>query len=226
MTKDEIIIQAKYSPHFLIRHKAPPYLAQDSVALQVIKSFKNTLDKLRVANVDDYFLHRLFESAAQTYAAWGVMQEIKHRGGTRLLGISQVDADTLESVCERAEEKPGVVQNSFSPKDDYDIKVRNFCKTHQTTYQAFGILGLANQEVLSSLAVMDLAQKAGVSPQAALPMLVLHCANEAGEKFGVLGGSAKAVHLEENMRCIQQGDVRDVEGLEDFRARMFFSSTE
>lgn len=122
-TRNEITIQAKYSPAFFFRHKTPPYLAQDPIPSQVIKSFKNTLQKLQVSQVDVNFLHRPFESLAQTYAAWEAMQEIKRQGGCRMLGISQVDITTLKAIWENADEKPAVVQNPFLPQHGYCTEV-------------------------------------------------------------------------------------------------------
>lgn len=224
--RNKLTLQCKYSPRVFFRRKSPPYNLEDPIALKVLKSFASTLTSLKLAHVDVFFLHRPLPMISQTFAAWEAMEEISRRGGATRLGISQVDKETLRELWERSDLKPSVVQNYFTSSNNYDYELRQFCKARGIVYQAFGVLGGHNHELLALEIVREMASKEGLSREAAFIALLFHAASLNGEAFCVLVGSSNKAHIEENFKAWTVAQHLDVDAMEDFQKRLFFCSGE
>lgn len=202
LQRNQIIIQAKYSPPTFFRNKKPPYDPADIIPLQVIKSFQATLLNLRVSYIDVYFLHRPFRSEGYTFAAWEAMEEIVRRGGARYLGISQVSLEFLQDLVQKADIPPRFVQNHCCSTNGYDRDVRAYCRDHGIVYQCFGLLA----EVTKPTSI----ERVPTMGEASKLVTFLIDARRAGEQLCVLDGSRDLIHMRQNrkaMETVQNGDI-------------------
>jgi diketogulonate reductase-like aldo/keto reductase len=67
---------------------------------------------------------------------WHAMEELKRRGKTRMLGISNVDIAQLEELYAHAAIKPALVQNRCFASRGWDREVRLFCHAHGMAYHS------------------------------------------------------------------------------------------
>lgn len=118
-------------------------------------------------------------------------------GDIRTLGISNIDAPTLEGLYEAAAIKPVVVQNRFYYRTLWDQDVRNFCKEKGIVYQSFWTL-TANPHLLKSSPVSDMAQAIGISQAAALYLCVM-----ALGKVSVLNGTTREEVMSQDLASLE-----------------------
>ncbi|MEJ7640506.1 MAG: aldo/keto reductase, partial [Singulisphaera sp.] len=85
------------------------------------------------------------------------MEAIHVSGRARLLGVSNVTLEQLESLCQGARVRPRFVQNRCYAARGWDRDVRAFCAANGLVYQGFSLL-TANRE---ALARPELARIAG-----------------------------------------------------------------
>lgn len=111
----------------------------------------------------------------------------------RTIGISNVPLHILRRLYDLADVKPSIVQNRFTPENDYDTSVRRFCRAKGVNYQAFGVLK-DNEEILDSILIEEVMASLdkGLSREAALYLLILGL----GENMTILDGTES----EEEMR--------------------------
>ena len=91
------------------------------------------------------------------------MEDHYRTGKAKMIGISNVQADQLQELCEKASVKPMVVQNRCYAVMGWDKEVRDICKTQGIIYQGFSLL-TANQDVLRDPQVWDVAKRVGANP--------------------------------------------------------------
>jgi len=80
-----------------------------------------------------------------------------------MIGISNVQADQLQELCEKASVKPMVVQNRCYAVMGWDKELRKICKAQGIIYQGFSLL-TANQDVLRDPQVWEIAKRVGANP--------------------------------------------------------------
>jgi diketogulonate reductase-like aldo/keto reductase len=85
----------------------------------------------------------------------------------RSLGICNTDLPILRVIYAKSTIEPSVVQNPFHCKTSYDGDVRVYCSERRIQYQGFWTL-TANQHLLSSGLIDEVASQVGVSREVAL----------------------------------------------------------
>ena len=116
------------------------------------------------------------------------MEAIQQRGGARLLGVSNVTVEQLQSLCRQARIQPRFVQNRCRATQGWDRSARRFCNDHGIVYQGFSLL-TANREALSRPAIREIAQAYGRP----IPQIVFRFAIEVG--MIPLTGTSSADHM-------------------------------
>ncbi|KAF7586187.1 hypothetical protein BBP40_009316 [Aspergillus hancockii] len=161
-----------------------PYDPNTSVTEQAHASIKSSLENLRPSDapesideayIDMLILHSPLPTMSQTLEAWSVFETyVPHR--IRNLGISNCTLPLLRELSTLVKVQPAVVQNRFYVGTQFDVPLRSYCRDNQILYQSFWTL-TANPDLVQSDAVQLLADRAEVSPAAALYCLVLGLGN-------------------------------------------------
>lgn len=113
LVREELFVQTKYTFQRGQDHRLP-YNPDSSISNQVEVSFASSLQHLAVDRIDSYVLHGPSSPVGfnrDDWSAWRAMENIYDSGRTRLLGVSNVSLDQLESLCRDARVLPPFVQN-------------------------------------------------------------------------------------------------------------------
>ena len=113
-----------------------------------------------------------------------------------MIGISNVSADQLRLLCERAVHKPMVVQNRCYAALGWDQDVRDICRTQGIIYQGFSLL-TANRDIFGDPELRAMAAKYGMG----LAQLVFRFAMQVG--MLPLTGTTNQQHMTEDLRSDQ-----------------------
>ena len=165
IARDELFLQTKFTS-LSGQDQRLPYDAEAPVAQQVQQSFASSLEHLGVERIDSYVLHGpMYQTGLcdDDWAAWRAMEAIYDGGQARLLGVSNVGLEQLESLYRDARVKPRVVQNRCFAVRGWDRSVREFCRAHDMLYQGFSLL-TANRQVLADPHVECIAERHDRSP--------------------------------------------------------------
>lgn len=160
--RDDLFLQTKYTFIHGQDHRLP-YDPHAPIATQVEQSFASSLEHLGVTALDCYVLHGPSTRMGLTdddWNAWRAMEQILDRGGTKLLGVSNVSLQQLQLLCQDARIQPAFVQNRCYAATGWDRAVRTFCQEHQIVYQGFSLL-TANTAALSRPEVAAIAKRHG-----------------------------------------------------------------
>ena len=216
-TREDIVIQSKFTP-FVMYNIASicPYHATDELEVQVLKSFAHTMSNLKVDYLDVYLLHRPFENLKDSLRTWSMMEAISMKGGTRFLGLCQVDIWTLAEVFEHSRTRPVVVQNRQTKKNGFDVAVKRFCRERDLVYQAYGIMAEENRDLLELSCVVEHAASTGLSTSSALISLLVARERRQGLRFCVLEGSRSVDHMQDNLRATSKGSFPATNLVDDF----------
>src|SRR2546425_10686494 len=112
-TRDRLFLQTKFTPVNGQAHRTP-YDASADLTTQVKQSFASSLAHLQTEYVDSYVLHGPYQRQGLGDAdreVWAAMEGLYQSGKAKMIGISNVTAEQLTQLCERAEVKPMGVQN-------------------------------------------------------------------------------------------------------------------
>ncbi len=157
--RDELYIQTKFTPIDGQDQSNMPYLKEDSLDIQIIKSFENSKKNLHTNFIDSYVLHSPIFPATKLNIAWNTMESFYDKKEVGQLGISNCyDLDVLQYIYKNSRIKPAVVQNRFYAQTSYDKELREWCKEKGIIYQSFWSL-TANPQLLESDIISNLAQK-------------------------------------------------------------------
>jgi diketogulonate reductase-like aldo/keto reductase len=192
--RDDLFLQTKFTYRPGQDHRLP-YDPAAPLALQVAQSLKSSLDHLATDHVDSYVLHGPSSNYDWTEAdteVWEAMRRERDAGGTRLLGVSNVSQRHLQQIASTRTELPAFVQNRCYARLGWDRDIRQFCDTHQITYQGFSLL-TANQEVLHHPRISDLAASAKATPA----QIVFNFARRIG--ILPLTGTTSAEHMQQDL---------------------------
>jgi diketogulonate reductase-like aldo/keto reductase len=162
LARDDLFLQTKFTFRRGQDHRLP-YDPQAPIAAQVAQSCASSLEHLGVEAVDSYVLHGPTLRAGLVVAdweAWRAMESLHASGRVRLLGVSNVSLEQLESLARGARVKPRFVQNRCYASQGWDHDVRQFCRAHEIVYQGFSLL-TANRDVLTHLEIVRIAQQHG-----------------------------------------------------------------
>lgn len=200
ISRCDVLIQSKFSPWSMHKHSVP-FNQDDDPQLQVLKSFSRSINDLQLDYLDVYYLHRSFQSMADTMVAWRMMEQLVHRGVVRNLGLSQVDYQCLVQVFDDAHVKPSVVQNRFTSHNAYDQKVIRFCAEHKISYQIFGLFREENRALLELPIIKEFADTEHVTPESALITLLLAAAGTQDLQLAILDGTRDETHMGGNLKA-------------------------
>ena len=165
VTRDDVWLQTKFT--FVAgQDRRLPYDPSAPITTQVQQSFASSLEHLGVERLDSLVLHgpsRRTGVHEDDVEAWRSMEAIHSKGGTRALGVSNVDAAQLAKICEIAAVAPSFVQNRCFAAMGWDAEVRAICRERGIAYQGFSLL-TANPHVLQDTQVRAIAKAKRCTP--------------------------------------------------------------
>lgn len=177
VTRDDLFLQTKFTFRGGQDHRLP-YDPDAPIATQVEQSLANSLEHLGTDEIDSYLLHGPTTTcglAAADWEAWRAMEDIHDSGRVRLLGVSNVTLEQLQSLCEEARIQPRVVQNRCYASRGWDRQVRQFCTANELVYQGFSLL-TANHRALADSELARIAKRHGRT----VPQIVFRFALDVG----------------------------------------------
>jgi len=160
--RDDLFLQTKFTFRAGQDHRLP-YDPDAPIPTQVEQSFESSLEHLGVDYLDSYLLHGPIARTGLTpadWAAWRAMEQIHDSGRARLLDLSNMTLEQLQSLCRDVRVRPRFVQNRCYASQGWDRDVREFCAAHEIVYQGFSLL-TANQDLLARREVIEIAQRLG-----------------------------------------------------------------
>jgi len=212
VTRDDLFLQTK----FTFRSGPDHRLSYDPAALipiQVEQSFASSLEHLGTEVIDSYLLHGPSKSRGLTSAdwdAWRAMEAIHDSGRARMLGVSNINLEQLESLCQQARVRPSFVQNRCYAVRGWDRRVREFCAANELIYQGFSLLTANRQE----LACSELARIARRHVRT-VPQIVFRFAIDIG--MIPLTGTTNAEHMRADLDVfdfrLAPDELERIEGL-------------
>ncbi len=194
ITRQDVFIQTKYTFIDGQDHRLP-YDPDAPVAAQVRQSYEKSLEHLGTDYLDSYVLHgpsTHFGLVAEDWDAWREMEMIFDEGGTRFLGVSNVDYGQLVELCEGSAVTPGFVQNRCYAVTGWDREIRAFCREMNIIYQGFSLL-TANRQILASVEIADLARLYQKTPS----QIIFRFARQAG--MLPLTGTTSTEHMAQDL---------------------------
>jgi diketogulonate reductase-like aldo/keto reductase len=192
ITRDQLFLQTKYTSANGQDHRTP-YDVKADLTTQVRQSFDSSLAHLQTDYLDSYVLHGPQYRrglGAEDWEVWAAMEQLYESKKVRMIGVSNVSADQLTLLCEKAKHKPMVVQNRCYAAFGWDQDVRAICRTHHLVYQGFSLL-TANREVFADPDIRAMAARYGMG----LAQLVFRFAIQIG--MLPLTGTTNAQHMRE-----------------------------
>ncbi len=163
--REDLFLQTKFTPVNGQDHRTP-YDASADLTTQVNQSFASSLEHLHTDYLDSYVLHGPYSRwgiGPSDQEVWTAMEELLSADKTKMIGISNVSADQLSQLCDKARVKPMVVQNRCYAVMGWDKAVRQICQAEGIIYQGFSLL-TANREVLIDPDIQQIATRLGADP--------------------------------------------------------------
>jgi diketogulonate reductase-like aldo/keto reductase len=195
ITRDKLFLQTKFTPVNGQDHRTP-YDVNASITTQVNQSFESSLAHLHTDHLDSYVLHGPYHRQGlgpEDWEVWRTLEALYDAGRTKMIGISNVTAEQLTLLCERARHKPMVVQNRCYAAFGWDKAVREICRAHHVVYEGFSLL-TANREVFVEPDVRAMAARYGVG----LAQIVFRFAMQIG--MLPLTGTTNPQHMKEDLQ--------------------------
>jgi diketogulonate reductase-like aldo/keto reductase len=162
VAREDLFLQTKFTFRPGQDHRLP-YDPAAPIPVQVEQSFASSLEHLGTAVIDSYMLHgptRRSGLGPADWEAWRAMEAIHDSGQARLLGVSNVTLEQLDSLCQGARVRPRFVQNRCYAARGWDREVRAFCAANGLVYQGFSLL-TANREALARPELARIADRHG-----------------------------------------------------------------
>jgi diketogulonate reductase-like aldo/keto reductase len=192
--RDRLFLQTKFTSANGQDHRTP-YDVRADLTTQVAQSFESSLAHLHTDYVDSYVLHGPHYRrglAAEDWEVWAAIEQLYASRRAKIIGISNVTAEQLALLCDRATHKPMVVQNRCYASLGWDQEVRGICRAHRIIYQGFSLL-TANREVFADPEVRAMAAKYGMG----LAQLIFRFAMQIG--MLPLTGTTNPQHMKEDL---------------------------
>jgi diketogulonate reductase-like aldo/keto reductase len=190
VSRDDLFLQTKFTFRDGQDHRLP-YDPNAGISVQVEQSFASSLTHLGTNTIDSYVLHGPSQRSGlgdADWEAWRAMEAIHASGRARLLGISNVTLEQLQTLCDGAKVRPRFVQNRCYAVRGWDRDIRKFCAANGLTYQGFSLL-TANRDVLSSSLVKGISVRCNSAPA----QVIFRFALDVG--MIVLTGTSNANHM-------------------------------
>ena len=194
VTRSDLFLQTK----FTFRHGQDnrlPYDPQAPIPDQVKQSFMSSLGHLKTDIIDSYVLHgptNRVGLSSDDWAAWGAMEKLHLSGQARLIGVSNVTLEQIQSLCKEARIQPRFVQNRCYAARGWDKQIRQFCSTNGIAYQGFSLL-TANQAVMAHNELVQIAERHGRT----ICQIIFRFAIDIG--IIVLTGTTNSDHMREDL---------------------------
>jgi diketogulonate reductase-like aldo/keto reductase len=195
-TRDKLFLQTKFTSVNGQDHRTP-YDATADLTMQVKQSFASSLTHLKTDYVDSYVLHGPYSRQGlgkADWEVWAAMEALYLSGKTKMIGISNVTAEQLRQLCERAVHKPMVVQNRCFAVTGWDQEVREICRGQGILYQGFSLL-TANGAVLADPEIRAIAKRLG----AGIAQVIFRFAMQIG--MLPLTGTTNPQHMKEDLQA-------------------------
>lgn len=195
LTRDKLFLQTKFTPLDGHDHRVP-YDVKAGITAQVAQSFESSLVHLHTDRLDSYVLHGPYSRRGlgpDDWEVWAAIEALYDAGKTRMIGISNVSAEQLVLLCERARHKPMVVQNRCYAAFAWDQAVREICRTHGIIYQGFSLL-TANRGIFMEPDIRAMAAKYGTG----LAQIVFRFSMQIG--MLPLTGTSNQQHMKEDLQ--------------------------
>lgn len=212
VARHNLFLQTKFTFRAGQDHRLP-YDPQAPTGLQVEQSFASSLAHLGTDFIDSYLLHGPSVRtglAPEDWGAWGAMEEIHARGQVRWLGVSNVNLEQLQRLCDAARVRPRFVQNRCYAIQGWDRRVREFCAANNIIYQGFSLL-TANREALGRPELAKIAERYGRNT----PQIIFRFALDVG--MMPLTGTSDAGHMEADLDIfafrLAPAEVEQIAGL-------------
>lgn len=197
--RESLFLQTKFTSVHGQDHRTP-YAASADLTTQVRQSFASSLDHLHTDHLDSYVLHGPYYRrglAAEDWEVWAAMEELYRAKKTRVLGASNVSAEQLALLCDKATVKPMVVQNRCYAVMGWDDEVRRLCRDQGIVYQGFSLL-TANEEFFGAPAIQSAATRLETGPA----QVIFRFAQQIG--MLPLTGTTSAQHMKEDLAVEHQ----------------------
>lgn len=194
--RESLFLQTKFTSVNGQDHRTPYDVTAD-LTTQVAQSFDSSLSHLHTDYLDSYVLHGPYYRRGlgkEDWEVWAAIEALYDAGKTRMIGVSNVSAEQLALLCEKARHKPMVVQNRCYAAFGWDQEVRALCRTHNLIYQGFSLL-TANREVFTEPAIRAMA----VKYQTGLAQIVFRFSQQVG--MLPLTGTTNQQHMAEDLQC-------------------------
>ena len=195
ITRDKLFLQTKFTSVNGQDHRLP-YDARASITTQVQQSFASSLTHLHTDYLDSYVLHGPYSRrglGAEDWEVWAAIESLYDAGKTKMIGISNVTADQLTLLCNKAKHKPMMVQNRCYAAFGWDKEVREICRINQIMYQGFSLL-TANSGIFAEPDLRAMAAKY----QTGLAQIVFRFAQQVG--MLPLTGTTNVQHMKEDLQ--------------------------
>ena len=183
----------------MARTIVPPTMRSANLTTQVTQSFDSSLAHLHTDYLDSYVLHGPYQRqglGAADWEVWAAIEGLYRSGKTKMIGISNVTAEQLTQLCDRATVKPMMVQNRCYAALGWDKEVREICRAHGIIYQGFSLL-TANREVFADPGIRAIAQRLGTG----LAQVVFRFAMQVG--MLPLTGTTNQQHMKDDLEAEQ-----------------------
>lgn len=180
-----------------------PYDPEAPIGEQVHQSFASSLEHLRTDYIDSLVLHGPSQRAGlgeDDRAAWRAMEEVHADGGARFLGVSNVTAEQLATLCEFAEVTPSFVQNRCFARMGWDARVREICGAYGIIYQGFSLL-TANAREVSTERIAKIAAARSLT----LAQLIFLFARQVG--ILPLTGTTDGEHMRQDLATLVEAPL-------------------
>ncbi len=196
ISRETLFLQTKFTPAGGQDHRTP-YDASAGITTQVEQSFESSLEHLHIDYIDSYVLHgpySLVGLGEADWEVWSALEEIYDSGRAKMIGISNVNPEQLELLCERATIKPMVVQNRCFAVLAWDQEVRKICQANAIIYQGFSLL-TGNRGVLGDTEVEQIARRLDATPA----QVIFRFALEVG--MHPLTDTTKKQHMKDDLQA-------------------------
>ncbi len=196
IVRETLFLQTKFTPASSQDHRAPYDLRAD-LTTQVKQSFDSSLAHLHTDYLDSYVLHGPYSRRGlgpEDWEVWAAIGALYDAGKAKMIGVSNVTAEQLMLLCERARHKPMVVQNRCYAAFGWDRTVRDVCRIHGIIYQGFSLL-TANREVFAEPDVRAMAAKYGTG----MAQIVFRFAMQIG--MLPLTGTTNPQHMKDDLQA-------------------------
>jgi len=166
LKRSDLYLQTKFTPPQGQDPNNIPYDPSSTIENQVTKSLETSLSNLRTTYLDALLLHSPYNGDKDdTMKVWRTFESFVKNKQVLKLGISNCyDLPTFQYLYETSTIKPSILQNRFYSESNFDVKLRQYCKEKNVTYQSFWTL-TANIKALDTTELKKLAFKKGLSPQ-------------------------------------------------------------